>query len=153
MKRNLVSMAALFMMMLLFSVSTTSCSDDDDEVGEKSDLIGTWVLTQAEGYEIYNGNKEEYNDSYKVEDKEDVYEIKEDGTCINYDKENNYRTTGSWKKDGDYLVVSATYDFNGDGKEETETEKAKILKLNATTLVLEYAEDDWYEKTTYTKIK
>jgi hypothetical protein len=140
MAKKFFSTVAFFMIMLLTTVSFTSCSDDDDdEKGATSTLVGTWVLTASEGYTIYNGKKYEHKETYTVEEQEFVLELNADGTYV-YDGE----STGTWKMDGDKLMIIT---------EEGETETVKITKLTDNTLILEITEEDYYDKSTYTKVK
>ena len=58
------------MMVAMLGVGLASCSNDDDDdknvttsVNPK-DLVGTWGLTHAEGWEMWQGQKETYNETY-----------------------------------------------------------------------------------------
>ena len=57
-------------MVMALCVGFTSCSDDDDEgiAGDaKTLIIGTWQSTWTKGYEIYDGEKEEWDEAYTDE--------------------------------------------------------------------------------------
>lgn len=66
-------------MMIALCIGFTACSDDDDEgiAGDaKTLIVGTWESTWSKGYEIYEGERDEWNEAYT----EDVYTFKNDGS-------------------------------------------------------------------------
>ena len=42
---------------VIMSVNFVACSDDDEDI-DTAQLEGTWGLTNDEGYEVYEGEKE-----------------------------------------------------------------------------------------------
>ena len=146
MKKNFRSEAILLIIMSLIPLTTmNSCSDDsdDDLDGLNKDLIGTWVLIHDEGYEMYEGEKDEYNNSYEVSEKSWVREFHEDGSFVGYDEE--IKDEGTWKMQGDSLFIS----IGG-----LQVDKERVLSLNASKLVTESREEDsWYDKSTFQKIE
>lgn len=141
----------LFVTMLNFS----SCSDDDEEnVGNKSDLIGLWEPIHIEGYEIYDGEKETWNEDLNEVDRGGYYQLEflDGGIFYSYSYENG------WEKD----VEDGKYRLNGkrlvlrDDPDEEEYEMT-IVSLTKTTLVLEgkerYDDEEYYEKVTYKRIR
>lgn len=65
--------------MMALCIGFTACSDDDEEgiAGDaKTLIVGTWESTWSKGYEIYEGEKEEWDEAYT----EDVYTFKNDGS-------------------------------------------------------------------------
>lgn len=56
----------------------TACSDDDEEgiAGDAKTLIVYLGIYLSKGYEIYEGEKEEWDEAYT----EDVYTFKNDGS-------------------------------------------------------------------------
>ena len=133
MKKNYL----LLMAMLLFAVvGFTSCSDDDEggiSGNAEELLVGEWEGVYYESYEIWEGEKEELNESMAGM----FATFYSDGTVEvdgNYDR---------WSLSGNTLTVGG-YRFN-------------ILTLNSTTLVFEYREsygdgDELYEKYTFERI-
>ena len=53
MKKLFLIVAAMFAV-----VSFSACSDDDDK---DASIVGTWRHTREVGYEIYNGDKHEFD--------------------------------------------------------------------------------------------
>lgn len=143
MKKQVVSMMTACMLMFLFSLAVVSCSDDEkeDPSSQEANLIGTWVLVHDEGYEMYKGKKDEYDNTYTVSEKAWTREFHADGTFSAYDEE--IKDEGTWKKDGNTLIITTAGD----------EEKEKILTLDASRLVVESGTSDWYDKSTYQKIK
>ena len=48
---------------VIMSVNFVACSDGDEDI-DTAQLEGTWGLTNDEGYEVYEGEKESWNDQY-----------------------------------------------------------------------------------------
>lgn len=119
-------------------------SPGNNSGGSKSNIIGTWVTIQDEGYEIYNGKKDTWNDTYKASDKEGLITFYANGTYENEEDE------GTWTYSGNTLT-STSYE----GKEKIVI-SYKVLNLTSTSMVVEYSEKDkdyeLYEKVTLQKI-
>lgn len=151
-KINFLWLVGIFM---LLPISLVSCSDDDEEgVGNKSDLIGLWEPIHIEGYEIYDGEKETWNEDLNEVDRGGYYQLEflDGGIFYSYSYENG------WEKD----VEDGKYRLNGkrlvlrDDPDEEEYEMT-IVSLTKTTLVLEgkesYDDEEYYEKVTYKRIR
>lgn len=129
----------LLMAMLLFAVvGFTSCSDDDEggiSGNASAQLVGEWMGVYYESYEIYEGEKEEWNESLVGE-----------GLYVTFHSDGTAESDGvyaDWEVSGNTLIM--------DGVRFT------ILTLNATTLILEYKEsygggDGLYEKYTFERV-
>lgn len=142
MKKTLFYVWAL-LALLLCGTTMTSCSDDDDKVSEEAQegLVGTWQTVATGGYEIYQGEREDFYDDYDGL----TFVFKGDGTGQYMDKyypEDNCSLT--WKVSGDQLYVTL---------EGEETESATISTLTSNTLKIEYREPDYYEWIEYKRIK
>lgn len=129
----------LFMLML--SVSFSSCSDEDSDDTETSAVIGKWETTWTEGYEIdfvNPENNDEWNEAYTG----NFFEFKNDGT--GYDRDND---SFIWDLENGFLTMYYSDDY---------LQIAKILKLTASEMVLEYSEKDdiseYYTKVSFKKV-
>ncbi|GAB6011790.1 lipocalin-like domain-containing protein [Viscerimonas tarda] len=145
-------MKKLFLLLLVLPFVLSSCSDDEDEkvpqTGEN--LIGEWVLVNEKGYEIEDGKKDTWNESYKVSDEVFVIKIDKNGRYSLYEKldENDdevYVRSGVWSYEKGKLVM--TYE---NGREQIHI----VTRLTATdlTLVTTDKEED-YESSTTTSFK
>ena len=126
-----------FLMMAVFFLGMTACSDDDEEgiAGDaKTLIVGTWESTWSKGYEIYEGEKEEWDEAYT----EDVYTFKNDGSGTYKDVSGStpYTEDFTWSISGNKLKIT----FNGYSDEAT------IKTLNGTTLVIIAQEKDENEE-------
>lgn len=138
-----IAMAA-FAVLCVFS----SCSKNDDGKGGSASIIGTWRVVSEEGYEIYYGEKDEWNEVYS----EDYYytlTFNKSGrgyTAERYDGLIKDEDNFTWKLSGNKLTIH----FEG----ESEGETGKIEMLTAKTLVLSYewvdGDDRGYSKITCT---
>ena len=120
-------------MMIALCIGFTACSDDDDEgiAGDaKTLIVGTWESTWSKGYEIYEGERDEWN--------EDVYTFKNDGsgTYKDVSESSTYTEDFTWSISGNKLKIT----FNGYGDEAT------IKTLNGNTLVLVSQDKDENEE-------
>lgn len=132
------------MVAALLAITMFSCGDDDDEtVGSESDLIGTWVVIQDEGYEKYDGETHPWNDTYP-EGKGDTYIFKADYTV------GGSMGRGTWSYKGNKLTIDYT-----EHEDEEDIEVWTVLELTSTRLVKEYREkdggDEFYMKVTCKK--
>lgn len=153
---------------LALSLVFAACSDDDDY--SSSDLEGTWLTIQSEGYNLYTINgkeedKDEWNEKYPddVDLDSDVglyIQLKDDGTAyVGYDQ-NKMIYNGEWSVRKDKLVLK----YIDPDPEESFTQEWNILKNTSTELVIDLKmsdtekEDDntyyyeLYQKTTYKKV-
>ena len=124
-------------MMIALCIGFTACSDDDDEgiAGDaKTLIVGTWESTWSKGYEIYEGERDEWNEAYT----EDVYTFKNDGsgTYKDVSESSTYTEDFTWSISGNKLKIT----FNGSGDEAT------IKTLNGNTLVLVSQDKDENEE-------
>ena len=107
-----------------------------------SKLVGTWQQTWSKGYDIWDGKKEEWDES----ETGFVITMNADGTGTEYDVEYD-ETSGvfKWWVDGDQLYIK--------DQSDNTTEHGTIQKLDATTLVLHFVEQNYEETSTYKKVK
>ncbi|WP_294620017.1 lipocalin family protein [uncultured Bacteroides sp.] len=132
-------------MVMALCVGFTSCSDDDDEgiAGDaKTLIIGTWQSTWNKGYEIYDGEKEEWDEAYTDE----VYTFKKDGTGTYKDEYDNSTDPFTWSVSGNKLKL--TYDDN-----DSDEVVIKTLNENTAVLVVQYKDKDteYYDEMTFKK--
>ena len=145
MKKNyLLTMVAV---MMLAMTSLTGCDKDDDGIsGNAEDLIvGEWQSVRYEGYEIYEGDREEYSERYTS----DCYTFYRDGSGRYTDLDYDDSYAFDWVIDGDELILDeGTWD----------EERYTIEKLNGNTLVLSYFEEDpredyeYYARETFERV-
>ena len=150
---RLIGMAVIAVIM---SVNFAACSDDDEDI-DVAQLEGTWGLTNDEGYEIYEGERDSWNDQYDpsnpTDDCEKVVISKgADGiySMVHYEYYNN-----QWQQ---YGTEKFTLDGNNlipaDG--DAEVESVKLLVANGSQLVLEIKGTDedgeFYNKMTYKRM-
>ena len=145
MKKNyLFAMVAMMMAMVGF----TGCDKDDDGIsGNAEDLIvGEWQSVRYEGYEIYEGQREEWSGRYT----DNLYTFYRDGSGY-FTALDSYEDSYSfdWVIDGDELI------FDEGAWDEA---RCTIEKLNGNTLVLSYFEEDpredyeYYERETFERV-
>lgn len=146
MKKNyLFTMVA---MMMLAMTSLTGCDKDDDGIsGNAEDLIvGEWQSVRYEAYEIYDGERVDEKGQYTL----DCFTFYSDGSG-RYTDLDSYGSSYSfdWVIDGDELILD-----EGTMEEECYT----IEKLNRSTLVISYFEEDpredyeYYESETFERV-
>ena len=143
-----------YFLMAAFAVMCvcSSCTKDDDGNVDSKSLVGVWKLVLDEGYEICDGEKEEWKETYG-DDESVIVTFNADGTGSEvYDGQyEEYTERFNWKLDGNKLSLKyADYD---------EVSMGRVEKLTSTTLVTVY---EWksadgtekeYAKTTFTRIK
>ncbi len=147
----------LFVIALLASViSFSACSDDDEDI-DVAQLEGTWGLTQEEGYDYYEGEKEEWNDLYDpanpTEDCEKIIVSKiADNiySVVHYDYYNN-----KWNQSGtDKFSLDGSTLVPVDGSSEVSS--TKLLVANSNQLIIEVKGTDedgeFYGKLTYKRM-
>ena len=146
MKKNyLFTMVAMMMMAM---VGFTGCDKDDDGIsGNAEDLIvGEWQSVRYEGYEIYEGQREEWSGRYT----DNLYTFYRDGSGY-FTALDSYEDSYSfdWVIDGDELI------FDEGAWDEA---RCTIEKLNGNTLVLYYFEEDpredyeYHERETFERV-
>lgn len=141
----------LCMSFVFTSLAFTSCSDDDDDrIGSSAELAGTWESVSFEGWEMYNGQKEEWNE--KDNNFRMVYNS--DHTTKSYYKSDSnwhQESIGTWEyKNG--KLYSQNWDPEYPEEDDSETDVATVLELTSTKLVIEITEKDYYEKSTWRKV-
>ena len=146
------------MMVAMLSVGFASCSsdNDDNEVPETTtfnvkDLVGTWGLTHAEGWDMWDGQKETFSDDYDPENptSEDALKM-----VITHPSGNTFKIVqyewDEWKKDW----VEA---FSGEAELDANKLTAynmTFLSVSATQLVAEVSAGSLgYTKQTYKRMK
>ncbi|MBQ2374760.1 MAG: lipocalin family protein [Alistipes sp.] len=130
----------------------SSCSKDEDGDVDSKSIVGTWNVVSEEGYAIYDGEKEEWKETYGG-DESLITTFNADGTgSAVYRDEYIEDTIGkfNWKLNGNKLSIK----FAGD----VVVEECRVEKLTSTTLVVVY---EWissdgmekeYNKTIFTRI-
>jgi hypothetical protein len=106
--KKLLKQISFYMFTLLACVALASCGDDDDEIdASEDDLIGTWVVYEDDGWEIYEGEKDTWSHKYGDSDFYAEFTFKSDGSFIervteDYESETNY---GTWVLKGSTLIL------------------------------------------------
>lgn len=125
MKKLFLIVAAMFA-----AVSFSACSDDDDF--DVANIVGTWKYVREVGYEISDGEREDYDETINSDMR---YVFNEDGTGKLTEKEDGYFHDDrpfTWAASGSsQLTISFTNVSNG---EQTYT----ILKLTSSEMQLHY---------------
>lgn len=136
---------------MLIAVTFFSCGDDNekDELlgGMPENLIGTWSAIKDEGHEVFFGEKDSWNKTYK--EGEEIIIFKSDGTCT------DGIDTGIWSYEGNKLTIDFGDDStNGD---DSDLHVYTILELTDSRLVIEILEkeggNEFYQKLTCKKMK
>ena len=137
---------------VIMSVDFAACSDDDEEESTPTteNIVGQWVLTYEEGYEIEPEYPEENREwSHAPKDECEYFgnlTFRADGTYTEYDLDNSELDEGKWALSNKLLTlrpIDATYALD-----------LNVLEISNSKLVLEYMEkeDDGgveYAKMTY----
>ena len=141
---------------IMLSVNFVACSDDDEDL-DVAQLEGTWGLTNDEGYEIYEGERDSWNDKYDPSnptadcEKMVIAKIADNTYSVtHYDYYNNQWNLSETEKftlDGNNLIP-----VDGD----TEFSSVKLLVANSSQLVIEQKGTDedgeYYNKKTYKRM-
>ncbi len=131
------------LLMLFAATLFLSCSDDDNNYSA-SDLVGTWRVTNEQGYEKVNGVIQDQWDENYSENNGHRITFNENGLLSGWDEEGD-----RWALSGDKIVITYAYDGA--------TEEWKIVTLTSTTLITEFAEnignDSEYNKVTFVKVQ
>ena len=149
-----INLLLLFGVLSIMTFGFSACSDDGDEIGNASELLGLWEPIHAEGYEIFDGERDAWDEDVNAASNDADYNRVEflDGGIYN-----NYYYYNGWKKD----VANGVYKLNGKklvvrNDEEEETYELTIVSLTSTQLILEtkesWGDEEFYEKVTYKKI-
>ncbi len=153
-KKNYFWSMLTMMMVAMLSVAFVSCSSDDDdkENGSTNSIVGTWEMTNVQGYleDKETGQRLNFNVNPGTTEFEDLdvadyvrFEFGSDNKMKAYEWENN-----TWRL---YTTVEYRYDAASkilttapgvEGKEE----KVKVVSLDNTKLVIESTEEDEDEK-------
>ena len=149
-KKRFIS--AIFML-LCMTLAITACSDNENDDGNEQPLIvGTWYLINETGYYGHNGvHTGEWNDSYTLDDTEEVYIFNVDGTGQWGQPGFSCQDT-RWNILGDRLTVQDVEDVE-------DIEVLTIKSLSHDTLVLideDYDSEDayvYYEELTFRKLE
>ena len=135
---------ALFGLLSVMALGFSACSDDDDDV-DISALYGTWELIHSKGYEIWDGERESWDEDITSDYDKDRITFEEDGTVTGYEYYN-----GTW-----HVYESASFTVSGN-QLRINGEAVTILGLSATRLVLAYSykdgDEEEYSEDTYKKI-
>lgn len=147
----------LFMFALLATVFSFSACSDDDEEFDVNQLEGTWGLIRDQGWDIYEGEKEEWNDTYDPANPTDdcekmVISKNDDGS---YTVRHQYYYNGQWNSDSD------TESFKLEGRkliplDGGDGSNVQLASVSSTQLVIEVKYKDeteeGYNKMTYKKM-
>ena len=109
----------------------SSCSKDEDGDVDSKSIVGTWNLVLEEGYEIYDGEKEEWKETYGG-DKSRIITFNADGPGSEVYRYEYIEDTDrfNWKLNGNKLSIK----YAGDD----DVEELRVEKLTSTTLVVAY---------------
>jgi len=126
----------MVLMAVLIGAGFTACSDDDDNIGNVSDIYGTWETTHSEGWEIDDG---ELYDKWDM----DASELKEEGEAERYTfTEDGKVTMYYWSGSRWYLDETCDYTISGNKLriEDYDSEGDLVITiktLSESVLVLE----------------
>jgi len=110
-------------MVTVLSVGFISCSDDDDDADYSTSIVGSWQLSHSKGWDIYNGNKDTWDDA----EDDTFWVFNSDGTGYNYYSYETGKFYFDWSIKNDVLTV---YEEGGD------TDKYTIKQLTSDKLVV-----------------
>lgn len=140
-------------MVCCLAVGFASCSDDDGDFSS-AELVGLWEPIHTEGYDIWKGEKEEWNEDVDAGTNDAEYERMEflsDGTWQRYYYYNGWKLSsdrGTYRVEGNKIYAYTPY--------EDEELSATIVSLTSNRLVIEDKEDlgdeEYYEKITYKRV-
>jgi len=120
-------------MVTVLSVGFVSCSDDDDDADYSTSIVGSWQLSHSKGWEIYNGDRETWDDA----EDDEFWVFNSDGTGygyeVGYEKDKYYF---DWSIKGDVMT------FQG----EMDMDKCIIKQLTSDKLVVFHT---WNNKPEY----
>lgn len=123
----------------------TACGDDEDGISGDAEslIVGAWQSTRTSGYEIEDGDKNQWDEKYTSE----KYVFNDNGKGSFSDTSDGDYYSFNWEISGNKLILD---------EGSIEEEKYTISKLDANTLVLElsYKEDgyEYYGQGTYKRI-
>jgi len=85
------------LMTVLIGVSLAACSDDDDDIGDISNIYGTWEITHSKGWDSASDGSDK--DTWDEDESDTRYVFEEDGDA----KEYRYSAyTQSWRSNLSY---------------------------------------------------
>ena len=158
MKKNFLWSMLAAVMVAMLSVSFASCSsDDDDNKGSENvaisakNMVGTWGLVHSEGWEIWQGQKETFNDTYdplnpKTDEDEKMEITNPSGNSlyfVTYEWDEIFK---EWDSDTRFTLTLEGNNLTGGGMD------LKVLSLTTDQMVLEMSSDSFYNKQTYKKL-
>jgi len=126
----------MVLMAVLVSVGFAACSDDDDDIGNVSNIYGTWEATHNEGWQKANGK---LDDEWDL----DASELKEEGEAERYTfTEDGKVTMYYWSGSRWYLDETCDYTISGNKLriEDYDSEGDLVITiktLSESALVLE----------------
>ena len=131
----------------IMTLSLCACSDDKEDINNSA-LIGSWQPIHVKGYEIYNGEKEEWN--YTLSDDENDYVIKFNSDnsidIYEYDEgELSLTGTGSYSLSGNKLTIKDDYAY-------TYTVESLNNSKMVLSITVQEGENKAYEETTWKKV-
>ena len=142
----------LFGLISIITFSFSSCSDDDD-IGNTSELLGLWEPIHAEGYSIYDGEKDTWNKDVDAASSHGEYNRLE---FLNGGIYNSYAYYNGWEVE----IENGTYQLKGNKLHATHEEGTfvnTVISLTSTRMILESKEnwdgEEYYEKITFAKIQ
>lgn len=111
---------------LFAAVSFNACSDDDDNNVDAGSIVGTWKFMREVGYEIVDGDREDFDDMIN----DDIrYIFNENGT-------------GRISRQSAYKNDDESFTWSMSGNQLTMTRKMAntytVKKLTSTEMVLHY---------------
>ena len=158
MKKNFIWSMLAAVMVAMLSVGFASCSsdNDDNEVPETTtfnvkDLVGTWGLTHAEGWETWQGQKETFSDDYDPENPTSEDAIK---MVITNPSGNTFKIV---QYEWDEFKKDWVEEFSGEAELDANNLTAynmTFLSVSTTQLVAEVSAGSLgYTKQTYKRMK
>lgn len=129
-----------YLLVAVLCVGFASCSSDHDDPTVE-DLVGKWQLVHEKGWEIYEGEKDEWDED--VTDEKVFHTFKEDGTGTY--AEGSWRISITWQLKGNKLTI-----WEDDYPDDPET--CIVASFSADRMVLVRQGKDYYEEDTHVRV-
>ena len=107
-------------------VGFAGCKKDDDNYSS-SDLVGKWYLANDTGFWYWDGEREDYNDSYTKENSWLYWTFSSDGAFKAENLDEDLVWHGTWNLNGNKLVVKPS---------GQPSETVNIKSLSSTSVVV-----------------
>lgn len=142
-----------FLLMAAFAVLVvcSACSKDEDNSQDVTPnaIIGTWKEIANEGWEIEEGEKNEWNETYNDPNEYWGMTLNANGTGGYFEYYDGELWNGSfkWKLSGNKITIIAVDEIDYE-----DTEMYIIENVSSNTLILSWKDEYSYEKYTYKKM-